>query len=133
MDLLVTKSDTDYIENLRNTIGLAQRDIHASWVKTGCGAVAEQLYLTPYGDVMPCPFIHLSLGNVKEKSISEIWKNSISSGIFGHYSEKCWVAENIEFVKELNEICKQHKNDLPVPNHCEDSINFYKKHWGSLK
>lgn len=41
-----------------------------------CGAGAYSLNVNPYGEVFPCNALLLSLGNVREKRISEIWNNS---------------------------------------------------------
>ncbi len=32
--------------------------------KIGCPAGMEKIYITPYGDVIPCPFIHIGFGNI---------------------------------------------------------------------
>lgn len=66
--LLVTEEDVEHVEALCES-RLGQRDLHASWVKTGCGATAEQLYLTAYGDAIPCPFIQVSLGNLQQEAL----------------------------------------------------------------
>jgi radical SAM protein with 4Fe4S-binding SPASM domain len=43
----------------------------------GCGAGRLYCGLEPNGDVQPCVFIPIKIGNVREKSIKEIWNNSI--------------------------------------------------------
>ena len=62
----------------------------------GCGAV-NRLYLTPLGDVMPCPYIHIKLGNIKEQSLKEIVEYGFSIKWFREHSEKCLTAQNMEF------------------------------------
>lgn len=127
-EILVQKEDVAFIEIMRSRYKLLQRDIHASWVKQGCPAVLEQLYLTPYGDVMPCPFIHISLGNVHNEPISEIWRRCIADNLHGHYNPACWASENHSFIDELNAICRK-RDDLPVPIADTDTLHFLKKYW----
>lgn len=42
----------------------------------GCHAGIYYLSLRPNGDVYPCPFLQLNVGNIREKNVSEIWYNS---------------------------------------------------------
>jgi radical SAM protein with 4Fe4S-binding SPASM domain len=45
------------------------------WVR-GCMAGLYYCRIYPNGDVTPCPYLPVKLGNVKEKSFKEIWFNS---------------------------------------------------------
>jgi len=92
---------------------LGQRDMDAAWVKWGCPATAEQVYLTPYGDVLPCPFIQISLGNVRKQPLRRIWSEALRRGYFGRYAPACWVGENRSFAEALNRVTGARK--LPVP------------------
>ena len=104
--LLVDIADVEYVNALSKADGLALRDIDASWVRKGCSAVLEQLYLTPTGDVLPCPFIHISLGNVRDTPLSIIRDQCLKKGFHGQYNQTCWVAEDLDFLSQLNEINK---------------------------
>ncbi len=42
----------------------------------GCGAGRLYCGLEPNGDVQPCVFIPIKIGNIREQSIKEIWENS---------------------------------------------------------
>lgn len=64
--------------------------------KTGCIAV-NRIFITPNADVLPCPFINVSLGNLKEKSLKEIFDYGFSIKYFGEYSPICLAAQNIKF------------------------------------
>ncbi len=41
-----------------------------------CGAGSNSLNINPYGDVFPCNSLLINCGNIKEKSIKNIWENS---------------------------------------------------------
>ena len=40
----------------------------------GCAAGWGLVYVKPNGDVWPCPFVPISGGNVREKSLGQIWR-----------------------------------------------------------
>ncbi|MFH1379698.1 MAG: radical SAM protein [bacterium] len=46
-------------------------------LRAGCPAIKEKIYITPYGDVLPCTFNPISFGNVQEESLPDIWKRMI--------------------------------------------------------
>ena len=63
----------------------------------GCNA-GNILYITPWGDVLPCPFIHIKLGNIYEQSLPEIVDYTFSIPEFSGFSDKCLAGEDREFV-----------------------------------
>jgi MoaA/NifB/PqqE/SkfB family radical SAM enzyme len=63
---------------------------------TGCWAM-NRLFITPLGDVLPCPFINIKMGNVKEQKLKEIVDFGFSIKYFGEYSPVCLAAQNRNF------------------------------------
>jgi len=55
----------------------------------GCLAVNIQYYVSAYGDVSPCDFTPLSFGNVRNKSLKEIWNKMIHHPAYNHRSTFC--------------------------------------------
>jgi len=53
--------------------------IKAFWIHQGIGCHAGNMYfsLRPNGDIYPCTFLPIKVGNIREKSLAEIWRNSI--------------------------------------------------------
>ena len=47
----------------------------------GCLAGIAAGYVTADGDFLPCPFIRVSCGNIKEQALDEIWNNSSILGL----------------------------------------------------
>ena len=41
----------------------------------GCACGTSYFYVSPYGDIMPCDFNHAKFGNLREKTLYEIWDN----------------------------------------------------------
>lgn len=63
---------------------------------SGCWTV-NRTYITPLGDVLVCPYINISIGNIKEKSLKEILDYGFSIKYFGQYSPVCVSAHNRAF------------------------------------
>ncbi len=55
----------------------------------GCLAVNLQYYVSAYGEVSPCDFTPLSFGNVRDKSIKEIWNKMVHHSAYNHRSTFC--------------------------------------------
>ena len=98
-DILLTEGDLDYIRKLTEESPYIRTDFEANYRHFGCGAVKEILYLTPYGDVLACPFIHKSLGNAKEESIKDIRGRALENKYFKDYWQKCLAACDKEFME----------------------------------
>lgn len=48
-------------------------DTESCFVKGRCPAGNEKIYISAYGDVLHCPFIHNKYGNVLEEGLLEVW------------------------------------------------------------
>lgn len=65
----------------------------------GCNTV-NRLYITPLGDVLVCPYVHIKIGNIYEKSLKEISNFGFSIKHFSEHSDLCLAGENKEFVSK---------------------------------
>lgn len=63
----------------------------------GCNTV-NRLYITPLGDVLVCPYVHIKIGNVYEQSLKEIRDFGFSVKHFRDHSPLCLAGENTEFI-----------------------------------
>jgi len=73
--------------------------VHTDHDASGCPAATRKIYLTPYGDVIPCPFLHVSFGNVREESLLVIRERMLhhyrySGSPFCPAAEDPWILEN---------------------------------------
>jgi len=73
---LFDSEDRAYLEDLQRRFPHVRTDHD----KGGCPAVVRKVYVTAQGDVLPCPFIHVSYGNVRREPLSEI-----IAKMAGHY------------------------------------------------
>ena len=95
-EVRLTAEDKISLSRLLQQYPLLRTDFEANYVYRGCGAVKEILYLTPYGDVFACPFLHNSLGNVKNETLVEIRKKALENKYFKEYYHLCLAAECIK-------------------------------------
>jgi len=113
-EMMMTADDLDYIDSLTSQTPYVRTDFQANLGPRGCGAVKEILYLTPYGDVLACPFLHISLGNIFEESVSAIRDHALENPYFADYHQKCLVSTDEEFIeKHLSKTFDAER--LPVP------------------
>ena len=62
----------------------------------GCNTV-NRMYITPLGDVLVCPYVHIKIGNIYEKSLREIKDYGFSINRFRNYNSLCLAGEDKEF------------------------------------
>ena len=53
--------------------GLLVYNHNASWRGLGCSGGTRWFFLDPYGNVNPCDFNHLKVGNIREEPLYRIW------------------------------------------------------------
>ena len=66
----------------------------------GCNTV-NRMYITPLGDVLSCPYVHIKIGNVYKNSLKEISEYGFSFKRFREYSSACLAGEDTGFVKNF--------------------------------
>ena len=64
----------------------------------GCNTV-NRLYITPKGDVLPCPYVHLKIGNIHQNSLKEISNYGFKVKKFRDNSQSCLAGEDREFIE----------------------------------
>ena len=80
----------------------------------GCIALKGMISVTQYGDVLPCPYIHTSIGNVFEEPLKDIIERGKSIKWFGEHIDTCSIAEDRDFLENI--VAKKiDGKPLPVP------------------
>jgi hypothetical protein len=79
----------------------------------GCGAVHSTLHITQYGDIMPCVYIHIGIGNVFTGTLQEAIDLGMSIKWFKEYSRLCLSGEHRHFIEHY--MSKAYGRQLPVP------------------
>lgn len=75
-----------------------RQNTDAGYFGSGCKAGREKIYLTAYGDVLPCQFIQTHFGNIKNEPLAQIWKRMIQVPYFNNFSKECLASQNTEFI-----------------------------------
>lgn len=68
-------------------------------VKGGCTAGIASCSVLPNGDVIPCPFLRLKVGNIHEKKLEDIWLNSEELAVLRNRKkyEKCGECKHLSY------------------------------------
>lgn len=102
LDVVVDDRDRAHLMELRKKYGNIHRDLWNPFDKTNEGVLGCQtmskLYVTPNGDIFPCSFMHISLGNVYEQKLRDIIDYGYSIRYFHDHSEKCLAGEDLAFI-----------------------------------
>lgn len=112
--VLVDKDDMDYVRELEKKYDVFTHLTPSYGLNLGCIAVKRMVSVTKYGDIMPCPYIHVSLGNFFEEPLRKIIERGMKIRYFGKYVDTCLVAEDRKFIEEY-EVKKIYGKPLPVP------------------
>ena len=113
-DVLVSRDDMDYLRELEKQYNVFTHLTSSYGMSLGCIAVKRMVSITKYGDVMPCPYIHCSLGNFFQEPLKEIIERGMKVKYFGEYVDTCLIAEDRHFIEEY-ETKRIYGKPLPVP------------------
>jgi len=70
-------------------MGVVAQAIVNSELGVGCFGAYAQFYMTAYGDINPCDFNPVSFGNIRDKSLKQIWYEMISHPDFSYKHRTC--------------------------------------------
>lgn len=113
-DVMIDKNDMDYMRELEARYNVFTHLTSSYGLNLGCIAVKRMFSITQYGDVMPCPYIHVSLGNFFEEPLKDIIERGLNIRFFGKYVDTCLIAEDKDFINNY-EAPKIYGKPLPVP------------------
>ena len=112
-DIMLRAEDRKELNQIMQENPHVRTDFESNWMIDGCGALKEKVYISPYGDVLPCPFIHISFGNVLEEPLDVIWRRGCQQNTFAEYPPVCIAAEDEIFLSYLN-IAEQKGAQMPI-------------------
>jgi len=116
-DVLVDMNDINYMRELEKRHNVFTHLTPAYGLDMGCIAVKGMVSVTQYGDVLPCPYIHISIGNVFKEPLKDIIQRGLNIKYFGEHVDTCLIAEDRDFINKyiVNRIYNK-----PLPVHCSE-------------
>ncbi len=107
-DVLLGREERDVLQELIKVPHVV-RDTDEAYVSSRCPVGYEIFYLTKYGDVIPCPLIQISFGNVRKESLKSIWQKMSN---FKDFKDKqrpgCLAGEHKRFINNYLKPLKDH-------------------------
>ena len=93
-EILTTPEDSKYLESLRERYDIHEHLSPAYGIDVGCLAVKRQISITQSGEVLPCPWIHTSLGNFFDTPLATILEDGMK-----RFGARCSTCRSIQKVK----------------------------------
>ena len=113
-DVLIDKDDMAYMKQLEKELKVFTHLTPAYGLEMGCIGVKGMISVTQYGDVLPCPYIHTSIGNVFNEPLKDIIQRGLSIKYFGEHVDTCLIAEDRELIEKYV-AGRIYGKPLPVP------------------
>jgi MoaA/NifB/PqqE/SkfB family radical SAM enzyme len=100
----------------------------------GCQAMKELIYVTAYGEVMPCPYIHISFGNIRNEPLETIYKRALEFDLFRRYAPVCLTGEDEDFIRQIMDPANKAEKD-PVDYRLfeKEIVSIGEKYWDKKK
>jgi MoaA/NifB/PqqE/SkfB family radical SAM enzyme len=114
LGVLVDRGDMDYMRELEKKHQVYTHLTPAYGLDMGCIAVKGMISVTQYGDVLPCPYTHTSIGNIFEEPLKDVIQRGLSIKYFGERIDTCFIAEDRHFIENYL-VKKIYDRPLPVP------------------
>lgn len=112
-DTLITQDDAEYLWQLHQKYPVLHRDVWPAYgMNKGSGAVHSTLHVTQYGDIMPCVYIHIAIGNIFTGTLAEAIERGQSIKRFQEYNPLCISSEDRDFIE--NYMAKAYGKQLPI-------------------
>jgi len=113
-----TKDDLDHLKNLEDKYNIFTH-MSPSYGQPGkCITVKGINTVNHDGEIIPCPYMDMSIGNVVHMPLAEILDRGMKDKWLGPYRDECIIGENFDFIKFHNNSVKKHlkiSDLLPVP------------------
>jgi MoaA/NifB/PqqE/SkfB family radical SAM enzyme/SAM-dependent methyltransferase len=100
-NLLTTEDIKQLNYILKKNKNFARTDKDGNYIKRGCSAGNEIIYISNFGDILPCDFIQIEFGNIKYYPLKKLIHNIRRFKIFREKHKDCLPSENIKFQKDF--------------------------------
>lgn len=115
---IVKKRDVDRLKILEDDFNIFTH-MSPSYGQPGkCITVKGINTVNHDGEIVPCPYMDLSIGNVMKTPLAEILDRGMRNKWLGPYRDECIIGENLDFIAFHNKTVADHLKQtpyLPVP------------------
>ncbi len=113
------KKDIDYLKSLEDEYNVFTH-MSPSYGQPGrCITVKGINTINHDGEIVPCPYMDLSIGNVMDMPLSKILERGMKNKWLGPYRDECIIGEHPEFIQFHNKTVLNYQKNvsplLPVP------------------
>lgn len=114
-NVVLNENDWKIMEDYREKYSFIRNDFSTNFIlKEGCPAGREKLYISAYGDVIPCSFTQISFGNIRTEPLEKIWFRMRNFAPYQKFFPYCRRTRDREFASLYLDPIKN-ENNLPYP------------------
>ncbi len=114
-NIVLDKKDWLKMESFRKKYPFIRNDFSTNFIlKEGCPAGREKLYISAYGDIIPCSFTQISFGNLRREPLADIWKRMREFPPYKEYFPYCRRTRDTEFAHKYLDPIKN-ETEFPYP------------------
>lgn len=114
LEWVIKKDDADYLRELEKEYDVFTHMTPSYGMHQGCITVKGIITVTSTGEIVPCPYMDMSIGNYLDTPLSEILMRGMKNKWLGPHRPDCLIGEDFEFIDFHNEKVGDRKL-LPVP------------------
>lgn len=118
LEWVCTKKDVDQLKALEDKYNIFTHMTPSYGQPGRCITVKGINTVNHDGELIPCPYMDLSIGNVTKEPLSVIFERGMKNKWLGPYRDECIIGENREFIEFHNLAVSRHLEKtphLPVP------------------
>lgn len=115
---ICTKKDVDQLKYLEDRYNIFTHMTPSYGQPGRCITVKGINTVNHDGEIVPCPYMDLSIGNVTKEPLSAILERGMMNSWLGPYRDECIIGEHHQFIKFHNEAVQDYLDIsplLPVP------------------
>jgi MoaA/NifB/PqqE/SkfB family radical SAM enzyme len=114
LEWVILKEDADYLRELEKNYNVFTHMTPSYGMHQGCITVKGIVTVSSTGEIVPCPYMDMSIGNYLKEPLSEILMKGMKNKWLGPHRPDCLIGEDFEFIKFHNDSVGDRKL-LPVP------------------
>jgi len=114
LEWVILKDDSDYLRELEKKYNVFTHMTPSYGMHQGCITVKGIITVSSTGEIVPCPYMDMSIGNYLKEPLKDILMKGMKNKWLGPHRPDCLIGEDFEFIKFHNDSVGDRKL-LPVP------------------